>query len=861
MVKIALSTIEYTKLEDQPIVHLFGRDIDSNRWHIRVYNLFPFFYIPKNIAVPKNPRIHKIENVDKQGWKSIDGTLVKKIYMKLPEDVGGNRKDKKGFRVRFKKTYEDDILFPTRAAIELGIKSGFEVNDTVINFKEDYFKPIDFKTELRRLHLDIETSGVETGGRLANWKNPINRIYSIANFDSYTNKFVIFVHHPKYKNNKEYETDFRIPFNPVKYGSQFDEVYPLTIHTFNNESDMLNEFIKYVNKKNPDIITGWNARGFDMPYLISRMQRLRLNVIDLSPLHSVYVEKKNSRNAWAHIKGRIVFDTWTGYKKTLTSEAESTKLDVVAKKIFNIGKVQHTGIDEMYESNRNLLIKYNVQDVFLEYAIGIHEGVFNFFYDVKCYSGCMFEDVLNNSRIVDTYMLFKAKERKMVLPSKRDRKKDESGGGEVQQAPRKGLARWLFVLDLKSLYPMIMLSLNMGEDTIVINPPKEQIPTLIKSSINNVYFRKDKISFLASILIELINYRAEIQSLVEKLYEKGKDTEAKINDRIQTVIKFITNSIFGVVGFNEFRLFNKAIFSNVTATGRIVIRFTIKAVRKLGYIVYYGDTDSIFVVHKATTLEGRIKEMLDIAKYLNEKYNIFLKLYNLDSHRFLMKGEKIYKTFFMVRKKGEERTAKKRYAGNIVWNDKKGITDYLDITGFDRSDMSRLGNRIMKDVLEMACYDRVEEIEPYLKKELKLLKNGHYPPIEIAYSTGIKKPLSTYGNQDWIRAARWTNRHSSLWGQQTEYGAGSKPKFIYLIRSKLPPAFQAGDYVRKKGLSTQIVALDDNFSLPPYLIEIIDYSEVIRKTIMLKVETILEALGLDWNSVVSNNKIKALSVY
>ncbi len=936
MVKIALSTIEYTKTKDAPIVHLFGRDSELNRWHVRVYNLFPFFYVPKIAPVPKNIRIHKVENINKKGWKSIDGIAVKKIYMKLPEDVGGDRKKKKGFRVRFKLTFEDDILFPTRAAIELGIKSGFEVNDVDIKFKEDFIKPIDFKVELRRLHLDIETTTIETAGRFPSWKNPINQVISIANFDSYDKSFIIFIHHPNYKNDKEYDTSFRVPiFNSVKnkitqttleiitlnfqineeienseelkefesigiesdidysdyskemidyikqkekyntlkdslkqftktkkgLSNQFNESYPLTIVTFNNERDMLNAFINYVVKKNPDIITGWNARGFDMPYLIERMRRLNVKYLSLSPLRSVYVEDKGGKNGWAHIKGRIIFDTWQGYVKTLTHKTEGNRLDLVGKRIFDVGKVEHRGIDEMYLHDRNLLIKYNVQDVFLEMAIGINQGVFNFFYDVKCYAGCMYEDVLNNSRIVDTYMLFKAKDRKMVLPSKRDRPKDRSGGADVQKAPRKGLARWLFVLDLKSLYPMIMLSLNMGEDTIVLNPSKEQIPNLIKSTIKGVYFKKDKISFLASILIELIEYRKEIQDLVALLYKKGNDSEAKIKDRIQTVIKFITNSIFGVVGFNTFRLFNKKIFSNVTATGRLIIRFTIKAIQKLGYEVYYGDTDSVFVVHKAETLEDRIAEMQYLAKYLNEKYNIFLELYNLDSHRFLMKGEKIYKTFFMVRKKKSTDTAKKRYAGIIVWNDKKGITEYLDITGFDRSDMSRLGNKIMKEILERGCYDKLEDIPSYLRNQLKKLKKGEFPLIESAYSYGISKALSTYGNQDWIRAARWTNRHSSIWGQPTEYGAGSKPKYTYLIRSKLPAGFSADGYVISKNKKSQLVALDNNFELPDYLKQIIDYKELIRKTIELKVESILEALGMDWEEITSNIKVKKLSGY
>ena len=43
--KIAVSQIEYTKYEDKPIIHLFGRDSEQIRHHIRVYGLNPFFYI------------------------------------------------------------------------------------------------------------------------------------------------------------------------------------------------------------------------------------------------------------------------------------------------------------------------------------------------------------------------------------------------------------------------------------------------------------------------------------------------------------------------------------------------------------------------------------------------------------------------------------------------------------------------------------------------------------------------------------------------------------------------------------------------------------------------------------------------
>jgi len=913
--KIALTTVESTVSGDEPIIHLFGRDEEQKDHHICVYGLRPFFYVPKSAPIPKNNRIVRIEQVSKEGWETIAEKQVKKIVMKIPVDVGGNREDKQGFRERFKETYEADVEFITRAAIELGIKSGFEVDSEYVQYGVDKIEPVDFKVEMRRLHVDIEVSTVEIGGRMPNYKTPICPIYSLSALDNYTERAFCFVWHPSYNNKTKYKQTFTNPIPKslekaikringeiskikIKYKDVIDKefnidisalredltdeenkfidytnqytrltkqlkiyqnsqefvknklksTYDLSVWTFNNEFDMLHSFTYFWKDMNPDAPTGWNFKEFDAPYLIERMKKLQMDVSELSRLRSVWVDK----HGIAHIKGRIVFDTWRGYVKTLTHESENNKLDTIAKLLFGVGKVKHNGIDNMWQNNRNKLIKYNVQDVFLEYAIGVSENVFGFFYDVKCFSGCHFEDVLNNSRIVDAYMLFKAKEKKIVLPSKRysDGTDKKSKGAMVFQAPKKGIAHWLAVLDLKSLYPNAMLSLNMGEDTIVYNPPEELKPKLIHSPIKNVYFRKDKLSFLAEIISYLINYRDELKQLVKQYKNSGDLHDSNITNRLQVVVKFITNSIFGVLGLETFRLYNRKIFANITAVGRMVIQYTVDICVKILYQIYYGDTDSIFPVLKKDNLKEAILEVQQLTTLINKKYDVFYDVFNIDKHYFLMKAEKIYKSFFMVRKKDSERVAKKRYAGHIVWEDYE--QDKLEIKGFDRSDMSRVGNKIMKRILEMACYGKnKEDIAKYVKQELWKIENGKYTLEEISFSKGISKPLHTYGNQDWIRAARWTNQHSCYWGLQTNYGAGSKPKYVYVYPLKLPPQYQR----------IEMIALDDDFNLPQHLIEAIDYRTVIEKTIQLKIETILEAIGLSWHVISNKRKVKGLMKY
>jgi DNA polymerase I len=869
--QIALTKIEYTTDEDEAIVHLFGRNKKGERKHIWIYNFFPYFYIDKHETVPPNKRYKVI----KSNRKTIIGGNVKKIQCLLPEDVGGNRQDKEGLRHLFKTTYEDDIYFTTRTAIDLGIKSGFEVNKTDVTYGEDYLKPIDFKAKLRRLHLDIEVSTLETGGRIPNHNKPVNSIYSIACYDTYLDKFVTFFWHYDEINGEKITTSFE---NPISIPNKFKSTYNSTIFAFNNEHDMLKTFIDFVEDTDPDLITGWNSKKFDIPYLLRRMMKLKLEYKRLSPVESCWINR-----GIGIIKGRIVFDTWEGYKKTVINELESYKLDFVAKTLFKIGKVEHQGIDKMWEEDRVKLLQYNIQDVFLEYAISEVNNVFGFFYDVKCFAGCSFEDVLSNSKIVDAYMLFKAKDANIVLPSKRGRVKEGYKGAVVFQSKRKGLQKWVGVIDLKSLYPMILLTLNMGEDTIVYKPSIDEIPSLIKSPIQDVYFKKDKVSFLNSILSELLEIRDNYRNTAEDYKEKGDMDNFDIFNRIQTVVKFITNSIYGVLGWVGFRLYNKSIASGITATGRLVIQYTIKVMDKLGYVNYYGDTDSVFPILKSTNKEDAYTEIYKLSEIVNKQYDKLSKVFNVDKHYFLMKPEKIYQNIVMVKKKGSNKVAKKVYFGKKVWEEGKWneetqmygkFVDKIDSKGMKKSDKSQIAMKIIEKLEELITNEKSnKELIDYVKSELKKIRNKEYGLEKLAFSKGISKSLDLYGNQDWIRAARWTNQHSGLWNKQTNYGGGSKPKFIYVIPDLLPQGYS----------KIEIVALDDNFDLPDiiknghsvtfgnkfvddpdhptfvkHIPSSIDYEQTIKKTIGLKIENILDAFGINWKNVASLIKTKSL---
>jgi len=48
----------------------------------------------------------------------------------------------------------------------------------------------------------------------------------------------------------------------------------INLYTFTNEQDLLLKFLEIWEGEDPDIVTGWNVKFFDMPYLYARMDRV-----------------------------------------------------------------------------------------------------------------------------------------------------------------------------------------------------------------------------------------------------------------------------------------------------------------------------------------------------------------------------------------------------------------------------------------------------------------------------------------------------------------------------------------------------------------------------------------------------------
>ena len=771
-IELGITQISYTLDESgYPIINLYCRDTAGRFRRVDVQGFQPYFYIEADpdevLELMKDPRVVDI----KEGYRTIDNREVYRVVTRTPSDV-------KDLRENYRH-YEADILFTTRFMVDTGIKSGIMVPDKEMVQVEE-IKPVELDVPTRICIIDIECddrNGFPQPERDA--------VICITAWDSFDDEYTTFIWPYRQRDEKE----------------------------------MLEMLLAYIQTKDPDILTGWNFTNFDVPYLIDRMRALG---IDPSPLsRDGMVKNKAGHFSPAMIKGRVLFDLLYGYKKMQPTQKESYRLDWIAEDELGETKHHYTGsLGNLWENDPDELIRYNRKDVELCVEIERKNDIIGFSKEVANFVGCSIEDTLNASRVIDTYVLRKSLGR-FVLPSKHGEFKGEFEGAVVL-SPIKGVRENVIVLDLASLYPMSMMTLNASPETK--SPDGELVAP------NGVRFKKSPDGLTRMILKELIESRLEKKRLRDR-YPLGSDEYRKY-DLQQAAIKVITNSYYGVSGYPRFRLYDRDIAAATTSVGRAIIRHTKSVIESMGYEVVYGDTDSCMVtVGGGKDLDEVIEIGKEIERRVNESYDDFAKTLNADKHYFSIKFEKVYTRFFQA-------GTKKRYAGRLVWKEGK-YTDQLDITGFEfrRSDFPKITKEVQREVIRRIIDgEGFNEIGEYLRGVISKFEKGELSLDEIGIPGGIQKRLDRYETDDaQIRGAIYANKYFG-----TNFGKGSKPKRVYI--SKTPEGYPP----------TDVICFEYEDQVPDGFIP--NWDVMLEKTIKNPIERILEAMGWSWTEIKSGKK-------
>jgi len=382
------------------------------------------------------------------------------------------------------------------------------------------------------------------------------------------------------------------------------------------EKELLLKFIEKFREIDPDIVVGWNSDYFDIPYLYYRM----CNVLGedvaryLSPIGYVR-ETPWSVNQYIQIAGIESLDYMRLHKKFSWADEPSFKLDAIGEKYAGINKIEYEGnLDKLFETDVNKFIQYNFRDVEilkvldekLEYLALVknlsHKGKHNY---SEVYANTKTQDGAISAYLLSEGLIPPAKDRNPLS------KKNYAGG--YLFCPKAGIYNYMFDEDLTSLYPSIIMTINIGKETMVgriidaddrnnrlgLNDLKSKEPEeeliienvkrkktklkvkeLVKFieknkwsiSANGVFFRTDKESVLSTILKKWFDERVLYKNQMKKAYKSG-DKEAGAGFHMkQYTMKILLNSLYGATALGSFRYGNVILSEAITLSGQRIIQ-------------------------------------------------------------------------------------------------------------------------------------------------------------------------------------------------------------------------------------------------------------------------------------------------
>lgn len=656
-----------------------------------------------------------------------------------------------------------------------------------------------------------------------------------------------------------------------------------------SEKDLLEKFMQCWADLDPDIITGWNIKLFDIPYLISRIEKVLGDKKSrgLSPWN-IIMENEEVINGRLHktfnISGISILDYLELYKKFTYSNQESYKLNNIAFVELGEKKLdieEYGSLANLYQQNWQKFVHYNIVDVDLIFKLNVKLNLISLAIELAYLSKINFEDVYSPIRIWDSIIHDRLKKQNVVVPLTTKGEKDHEIMGAFVKEPVPGLFKWVISYDEASLYPNIISSLNLSPDTVVEG---EFVATTVDDLLqkktdlskwkeknfvvaaNGYCYRRDVRGIIPSLMDEFYTKRSACKKEMiqkQKDFEKTKDGQTKIEASVldvrQQAYKIASNSCYGILTNPYFRFYDNRIAEAVTTTGQLIIRKMgdafnlylnqILSTKNKVYCIY-TDTDSVYLclnnlVEKVfagkTPTNEEIRSFIDRA--CKEKLNEFIKqqheevcsYLNVYQNNLSMKREVIANKVIFL--------AKKKYIVNML--DKEGVI-------YEKPKAKILG-------IEVVRSSTPEIVRKNLKTAIDIILNREQPELHKFIQTFRqeffqKGPEAVASPRSCNGLTKYEGEAESLYAKGTPIQVrGSLVYNNFIKKNKLTNKYQLineGDKIKFVYLKTpnilreNIVAFPDE-QLPKEmnLHNKIDYETQFNKTFEEPLKAILATIG------------------
>jgi DNA polymerase elongation subunit (family B) len=399
------------------------------------------------------------------------------------------------------------------------------------------------------------------------------------------------------------------------FDSQGREVIPVS-----RETDLLDKFVSMMEEVQPDILVGYNSDYFDIPYLYYRIKNTmgKRTASRMSPIN-IIEERHWSEDMPIRIAGVASLDYIRLHKKYSFKDEPSYKLDSLGEKYVDQKKIEYEGsLDRLFEEDKEKFIEYNFVDVLILKKLDEKFKYIELTKNLAHKGKILYEEVYQSSRIHDGAISSWLISQNIVPPNKELNpitKKNYAGG--YLFCPKTGIYNYMFDEDLTSLYPSIIMSLNIGKETYigrvldsfndrnsrlglndlefkVATDPESTLPlentarkiqnTRISDIIdkiknhnltitaNGVMFRTDKKSVLSVILSKWFDERVRYKTAMKKAYQSGNKKEGELNHLKQYTMKILLNSLYGATALPSFRYGSVILSEAITLSGQRIIQ-------------------------------------------------------------------------------------------------------------------------------------------------------------------------------------------------------------------------------------------------------------------------------------------------
>ena len=782
-------------------IWLRWRDENNLRQYDRI-EYTSYFYIEKGSPMPEvivvNGRygVNRIRPTYTWGnWESLNGTELLKVSFETTHDMYNARN-------HWDKTYEADISLARKYT-----------NDNMEEIKE---------YDLRKWYLDIET---QVGGR---YNDAIN---ALTFYDSYDEEYYVMTWFPR---------------EPLP---EYDNVI-----VYEDEQEMLEAFITFIEDKDPDMIIGWYVLGFDIPQILKRIVFNDLNPRRLSPLNDVrgvthnQIRNVKYTNTAQPIKGIITYCLMTRFERlwldSQRGNLPSLALDYCSRALLgeDIGKEKSNAKfndEEFFQrswlEDTEVFLEYNRVDVELMVRIDKQMNISENDLALQRLLICPFDCVFYNSQMGAAYFM-RHSDWKAPTGIKGDKQKYEAAFvmNPVEENTF-GVHDNIAVLDFKSLYPSMMAARNISWETkravgyeVDFSVPKN-LSDWSKDNID-VCYDKESLGILPKAVLSMMKLRDDYK---EARKNASNAEEYRKWDSAQMATKRAVNAFYGVLAKDGYGWGDMEMAQSITASAREAMRAVAFKAIEFGYDVKYGHTDSIFV---------KVKDVGD-AKQLCIRLNDYIRS-EVFNDCVELEFEKLAQTFFLSKKKN-------RYCGYLSWKDGK----YLDeeeffVMGFEmkKSNETKLAKEFQKQVLQMVASTKTEdEVTEYARSLYKLVLSGDYPQDKVIKRSRLRQPLEDYKTIAGGSAGVYYYNHNEI--GNIEVGDSF---YFYTVNNKLIQGYPRRYEYKGRVRDVEYIAckkVDEVIKSFPINWERLANSEIIKK-----VSLVYDSLGWNVNEIAQKGK-------